>query len=305
MTIRLPVFLACLLPLALFAQAWPKALLWTVVPPAGRDTSYLFGTMHSTDDRAFGQLVPVQQVMTRCATVAGELDLQGQDNLALSLMGRLMLPADTELKDLYTRRQWKRLQPALNDRLGPLSVMMGRMKPFFILATLMDGDMASDRERMLDDALLEHGRELGKRVIGLESVLEQMNALDAIPLNEQAELLYAHLLEPSEGEDLSTMHQAYADQDLDRLWTLTNAASTGSLAFEKALITDRNRVMVQRMDSVITIDSTALFLIGAAHLPGPDGLIMGLRALGYDVEPAEVKMNVSPADRPKRGPHLE
>ncbi|MBK9515150.1 MAG: TraB/GumN family protein [Flavobacteriales bacterium] len=302
---RLPAFLAYFLPVILCAQSWPKALLWTVIPPTARDTSYLYGTIHSTDDRAFGLQGQVQQVMIQCATVAGELDLEGQGNVALTLMGRMMLPAGTDLQDLYTKREWKRLQPALTDKLGPLAVMMGRMKPFFILATLMDGDMASDRDRMLDDALMEHGRGSGKRVIGLETVAEQMNALDAIPLNEQAGSLYSHLLEPSEGEDMATLHDAYAEQDLERLWTLTNSASTGSFAFKKALLTDRNQVMVQRMDSVIMADTTALFLIGAAHLPGPDGLIMGLRALGYRVEPARIRERASPADGPRRAPHLE
>lgn len=302
----LPVLLA-LLAGSLCAQTLPSALLWRIVPAQAGDTSFLYGTMHSTDDRAFRHVEAVQQVLPRCATVAGELDLSGSGNVALGLMERLMLPVGSELKDLYSRKQWKRLEPALRSQLGPMMApMMGRMKPFFILATLSQGDMAADHARMLDDALMEDGRQLEKRVIGLESVEEQMAALDAIPLPEQAQLLYDHVVGDGGREDLDALHDAYAVQDLDRIWRLTNEATTASAAFEKALLTDRNRILVHRMDSVMGADGTALFLIGAAHLPGAEGLLEGLRRRGFAVFP--VLPNAAPTRAPnpaRRAPHLE
>jgi uncharacterized protein YbaP (TraB family) len=304
----------CLLPVALVlfagtlgAQTLPAALLWRIVPAQGGDTSFLYGTMHSTDDRAYTHVAMVQEVLPRCAIVAGELDLSGAGNVALGLMDRLMLPAGTELKSLYSRKQWKRLEPALRDRLGAMMApMMGRMKPFFILATLAQGDMAADHARMLDDALMEDGRKLNKRVIGLESVEEQMAALDAIPLDEQARLLYDHVLGDGSSDDLDALHDAYAMQDLDRIWRLTNEATTASAAFEKALLTDRNHLLVHRMDSVMAKDGSALFLIGAAHLPGPKGLLEGLRERGHTVVPVLPVSTTAPRPRStRRAPHLE
>lgn len=300
---------AFLLPAALAAQALPKALLWSVSHPDRPDTSFLYGTMHSTDDRAFRHQAAVQAVMPRCATVAGELDLSQSPTASLALMGRMMLPPGQDLESLYSKKEWKRLQPVLQERLGPMVAMVGRMKPFFILATLMEGDMATDHERMLDDALMEHARSLDLRVIGLETMAEQMNALDAIPLEEQADMLYDQLLAPKGSEDLDAMHDAYADQDLERLWAITSSSTGPTVVMEKVLLTDRNRVMVHRMDSVITADTTALFLLGAAHLPGPEGLLEGLRAKGYVVAPvaggAPVIPPQQPLDRPRKSPHQE
>jgi uncharacterized protein YbaP (TraB family) len=274
---------------ALCGQPMVNALLWRIVPSSQADTSYLYGTMHSTDDRAFRHVADAQAVLPRCATVAGELDLGGAGNVALSLMDRLMLPSGSSLGSLYTPRQWRRLEPVLRAELGPLMApMMQRMKPFFILATLSQGDMAADRPRMLDDALMQEGRGLGKRVVGLETVDEQMAALDAIPLDEQARLLYDHVMGDERGDDLDALHDAYAVKDLERIRRLTNEASTASAAFGKALITDRNRILVQRMDSVMRADGRALFLVGAAHLPGPEGLVNGLRALGHQVQPVDI-----------------
>ncbi|MEZ4755747.1 MAG: TraB/GumN family protein [Flavobacteriales bacterium] len=290
---------------ALCAQPLPNELLWYIVRPQDADTSYLYGTMHSTDERAFTHVTAVRQVMPHCATVAGELDISGAGNVALSFMDRLLLPTGSDLASLYTRRQWKRLEPALRQELGPLMApMMQRMKPFFILASLSQGDMAADRDRMLDDALMEEGRTLHKRVIGLETVAEQMAALDAIPLADQARMLYDHVLCKGGGEDLDALHDAYAAQDLERIGRITNEASSASAMFGKALITDRNRILVQRMDSVMMVDGSALFLIGAAHLPGPEGLVEGLRARGLVVRPVGPRPPSSVAPL-RRAPHLE
>ena len=288
---------------ALYGQPITNALLWRIVPVSHADTSYLYGTMHSTDERAFGHVADAQAVLSRCTTVAGELDLSGTGNMALALMDRLLLPEGSTLSTLYTPRQWKRLEPALRAELGPLMApMMQRMKPFFILATLSQGDMAADRPRMLDDALMQEGRALGKRVVGLETVDEQMAALDAIPLHEQARLLHDHVLGNKRGDDLDALHDAYAAKDLERICRLTNEASTVSAAFEKALITDRNRILVQRMDSVMGADGRVLFLIGAAHLPGPEGLIDGLRAMGHRVQPVGAQPGGVAEQAIKRGP---
>ncbi len=305
----LPALSALLLPAALAAQNLPKALLWSVVHPERPDTSFLYGTMHSTDERAFRFEARVQAVMPRCATVAGELDLSQSPNASLAVMGRLLLPAGQDLESLYSKKEWKRLEPVLKERLGPLVAMVSRMKPFFVMATLMEGDMASDRERMLDDALMEHARTIDRRVIGLETMDEQIAAIEAIPLAEQADMLYDHLVGKQGADDLDAMHDAYAEQELERLWTITSSSTGPTVVMEKVLLTDRNRVMVHRMDSVITADTTALFLLGAAHLPGPEGLLEGLRAKGYVVAPvagvAPVMPAQQPLDRPRKSPHQE
>ena len=307
---RVPTALyALLLPAALAAQSLPKALLWSVVHPDRPDTSFLYGTMHSTDDRAFRHQAAVQAVMPRCATVAGELDLSQSPNASLAVMGRLLLPAGQDLESLYSKKEWKRLEPVLKERLGPLVAMVSRMKPFFVMATLMEGDMVSDHERMLDDALMEHARALDLRVIGLETMDEQVAAIEAIPLAEQADMLYDHLVGKQGADDLDAMHDAYAEQDLERLWAITSSSTGPTVVMEKVLLTDRNRVMVHRMNSVIAADTTALFLLGAAHLPGPDGLLEGLRAKGYLVAPvpgvALVVPVEQPLDRPRKSPHQE
>jgi uncharacterized protein len=57
----------------------------------------------------------------------------------------------------------------------------------------------------------------------------------------------------------------------------------GTATFDRALIQDRNHVMAHRMDSLLT-QRRCFFAIGAAHLPGHEGVLALLRQLGYRVE---------------------
>ncbi len=82
---------------------------------------------------------------------------------------------------------------------------------------------------------------------------------------------------------LSQVDDAYRRGDLDALDSLTRLMSTNS-NHQKYLIDERNVIMAHTMDSVIK--KKPLFSgIGAAHLPGTNGVIELLRKLGYTVKP--------------------
>jgi hypothetical protein len=53
--------------------------------------------------------------------------------------------------------------------------------------------------------------------------------------------------------------------------------------FYKALVTDRNVKMADRIDAFIKKEPTFI-AVGALHLPGADGVVALLRKKGYTVE---------------------
>lgn len=79
------------------------------------------------------------------------------------------------------------------------------------------------------------------------------------------------------------LEPAYRRQDLDLIDSLNKL--TTSEAFDKYILVERNKVFVQRMDSVMKTGRTMFAGMGCAHLPGTSGVIEMLRNLGYEVEP--------------------
>jgi len=272
------------LPLVSHAQPPEPTLLWRVRSAPQAAPSYLYGTVHSKDDRAFQFGDSVLPALDRCAVVAGELDLDKSKQGGTLMFGAMRLPGDQRLQDLYKKKEWKRVHTVITDRMGFMAPMASKLKPFFVMMLLMENAVDGDRPQVLDEYLQQRGAQNGQRVIGIETMAEQLAALDAMSLKEQAAMLLDHVDHDGYKKETEAMLDIYARQDLHGLFEAANDAGGMPEAMEKALLTDRNTRMVHRMDSIMGTGETVFFLIGAAHLPKAEGLIQGLRNKGYSVE---------------------
>jgi uncharacterized protein YbaP (TraB family) len=244
----------------------------------------VFGTIHSRDERAFQFGDSLLPALYRCPVVAGELDPSQVAASSLALLSRMQLPDGGHLQDLYSKRDWRKVSALMEEKLGPMAAMMHRTKPLFILAMLTELEMSGTREQVLDDHLLSLAAGNGQRVSGLETVAEQVDALDALPLKRQAALLLQHARRPDAHlKDLEAMHEAYAAQDLPKLMELGRSPGALPEELESSLLDQRNARMVQRMDALLREGEACFFAVGAAHLPGTTGVLNGLRAAGWRV----------------------
>lgn len=281
-------------PLWSHAQQGTNALLWSVSGNGLPSSSYLYGTVHSRDERAFTYVDAVEEVMRTVNTVAGELDMDAARMNVTGLMGMMMMPGDRRLEDLYRKKDWAVVDAYLKAEMGVMAPMVQRMKPFFVIATLTGEAMGDARSRSLDDHLMSHAKANGHRTVGLESIAEQMNAMDALPLKEQAAMLLDHVERNGFREELDRLMDAYVDQDLEAIMAIMGTEGPMSKSMEKALLTDRNHVMAHRMDSVLRADGSALFLVGGGHLAGNTGVVQLLRGRGYTVEPVFLRARADP-----------
>jgi uncharacterized protein YbaP (TraB family) len=122
-----------------------------------------------------------------------------------------------------------------------------------------------------------------KTVKGLETIDFQVEILYDSPIEEQAE----DLLEmATQGEEARKMiidlTELYRKQDLAGLWELM-LKDTEPDEIE-TLIFGRNRNWVVQMKDLMPAAPT-MFVVGAGHLPGDQGLIRLLEAEGYKLEP--------------------
>lgn len=315
---RKSLFLLAAFPLGALGQEQPKSLLWRISGADGQERGHLYGTVHSMDERAYQLGDSVVPALGRATVAAGELDfgMQGQAELMKVMMTIARLPDGMELKDLYSRKDWKVVEPALQAQLGPMSALVQRLKPIFAASMLSGEASANDRAQMLDLYLLEGAAANGKTVIGLETAQEQLRAMDAMPLPEQAQLLLDAVKDPDLMErEMNDLLDAYAAQDLDKLMAVCGNADRYSAVFQTVFLDERNVRMVHRMDSLMRTGPTFFFAVGAAHLPGPAGTIEGLRAKGWTVQPVisahtrELPLSLGPevdeeSDAPVFPPHF-
>lgn len=126
----------------------------------------------------------------------------------------------------------------------------------------------------------------GKPVSGLETADSQFAIFDALPPRAQNVLLASIAKEATDARN--------DDADLLAKWLkgddagLAREATSDFLAdpvLHQALLTDRNRAWIGRIDTLLHSGAHPFIAVGAAHVSGPDGLVALVRARGWKIEP--------------------
>jgi len=199
-----------------------------------------------------------------------------------------MLMLNTSLSSLYTAEEYAKVKAYLEEKLGPMAAQLESFKPFWIMATVMqiDEGMTLDStavEQVVDARLQQSAKASGLKIQPLETIDEQMAAIDAIPLNEQAQMLLESI-DQDEDELMDKMKACYTKADLDCMESLYNDNRFTSSA-EGVLVVNRNKTMHERLLKLIESGESVFCAVGALHLAGEEGLIELLKESGYTVKP--------------------
>lgn len=257
-----------------------NAVLWKV-SNAGKSSSYIFGTIHVSDPRITNLPDPVKSALKNSDTFVMEALPTPEEALALSQM---MFYADgTTLKDYLDDELFQRIAKVLSIFQLPIEAA-AVLKPW---AAFLIMNYPADNMMPLDLKLLEIATRQGARTMGLETLSEQGAIFSEMTLNKQLRLLLDTVCNYDlVNQGIEEMKELYLKRDLNGL---LNASAQHPHADEpvykelnKKLLTDRNKMMIDRMQSVLQ-EGGAFIAIGALHLPGNDGVIAGLSQQGYTI----------------------
>ena len=192
----------------------------------------------------------------------------------------------------------KVLPKATLDKLGTLVSASGgsvqaleQSEPWAVSLGLVIGvsqAMGFKPDLGLDRHLMERAAKAGKPAGGLETVDDQMRAMDAVPYPEQAQGLEEFLADPKKAmQQLADMHDWWRAGDVERLDSEMRAEmATKTPQSYKLLDVDRNDTWMPQIEKRLTGSKSddTLVVVGTLHLLGSDGLVEKLRAKGYKVE---------------------
>jgi uncharacterized protein len=275
------------------------ALLWKI-ERVGRPTSYLFGTVHLTDERVTKLSPAVEQAIGQSKTIALEVsDISDKTTAAVIAQSAplVMFTDGRRLDGLLSGTEYDTVKKILS-RSGMPSDLAALFKPWIVtmILSVSDCERASVQQgaRVLDMKLAEVGKARGMQVVGLETIPEQLQALASVPEPQQLDMLRASLKFADRTNDLmETLVQLYLDRKISAAMpfqiALAKQVGIGDDAFagfQEKLLTDRNIKM--RTTAEPLLEQGSVFIaIGALHLPGRQGLVALLREAGYTVTPIE------------------
>ncbi|MDN2565698.1 TraB/GumN family protein [Aquibium sp. A9E412] len=281
------------------ADATPNGagLLWRVETD-GAAPSHLFGTMHVSDPRVTTLPAAAETTFAAAGTVV--IETTGLLDPAKAMAGLMARPEHTMLADGVTHADLLdgADAAALADALAAHGVppeSVARMKPWLLMGMLVKNGCEAARlaagEAVLDVALGRRAEAAGKRLVGLETVEEQVAALAGLPDTLMLESVVT-ALRLDVDDVFETMTRLYVAGDTGMFGPFmtmlappeADAAETqAALAlFDAAIIDGRNATMADRMAPLIDAGG-AFVAVGAMHLPGETGLVARLRQAGYNV----------------------
>ncbi|HJR72059.1 MAG TPA: TraB/GumN family protein [Luteimonas sp.] len=148
--------------------------------------------------------------------------------------------------------------------------------------------MGFRQEQGLDANLMQRAAAAQKAVAGLETVDDQIQALDSMPMNEQVSSLDELLQDPQEAlGDLLEMHDWWKRGDLKNLdEKLRVDMQRKTPVTYRTINVERNDRWVPQIEQRLAEPGTdnTLVVVGAMHLLGKDGVVDKLRGKGYTIE---------------------
>ncbi len=272
--------------------------LWKV-EKAGLEPSFLFGTMHMTDPRVIDLTPEARAAFETADTVIIEsTEILDPALAAKALLSRPDLTMFTDSKTLTSflnEAEKKTLESGLKSRGIPL-VTVNKMKPWMIAGLVALPACELNRKQggapFLDIKLAQDAKAAGKSVEGLETIVEQLDAIASLPMEFHVKGLAEMLALGDKMDDvMETMIALYVEGRTSMIMPFLKSMSPPNASdaanygeFEERMINARNLIMAERGEAFLA-KGNAFIAVGALHLPGEKGLVELLKAGGYTLTP--------------------
>ncbi len=273
------------------------ALLWKV---EGKDApaSYLFGTVHLTDERVTKLSPAVERALDDSKMIALEAsDLNERASVLAQSAPLVMFTDGQRLDAMLSEPEYEAVKTVIT-RSGMPADLAALFKPWIVTMIMSVSDCERTKMqqgvRVLDMKIAEAATARGLPVVGLETIPEQLEALAAVPEDQQVKMLRASLKFADRTNDITeTLVQLYLSRKISAAMpfqiALARRVGIGDEAFagyQQKLLVERNAKM--RATAEPLLEKGGLFIaIGALHLSGPEGMVAQLRQAGYTVSPIE------------------
>ena len=289
---KLGLVLALLLLTVAPAAAEPllhgQGIFWRI-EGKGAKPSHILGTFHTADQRVLDLTAEIGEALKAASSVTLERVMTYEDGLkvqeAMALSGR------HDLQEILGQRLFEKVAVAARAyRLRPADLR--GLKPWAVYFLLGSPPGEAIRQGMgtpfLDYMLQQAAERMGKPVYGLERVEEVFGFFDELSREQEIALVEAALRFNYYVDNhfyKALRYYLRADMDglmayFDREYRLEDPALAA--LFQARFIDERNAVMVRNMQTQLK-RGRAFVAVGAAHLPGEQGVLHLLERRGYRV----------------------
>lgn len=276
---QLTTILFVLSTLSLQAQ-----LLYKVEGKNLKEPSYVFGTIHIMPKKDFAISEAIKTAFKSCDKLVMEIDLNMDLKTQIEIAQSSMLPEGKTIADITTKENSELIRKFCIDSLKwkeSKYTKMSRFRPFFLASLITQELIGKSKSYEMEFKKLAKKNKMS--ITGLETIQFQMKLMNEVSNEEHIRMLLPALT--TDNSEFNKLLSAYLKKDLVLLGALMNNAEL-SPEFYSNLIVKRNQTWIPII-SELTHKESAFIAVGAAHLPGEEGVLNLLREAGYTVTPVD------------------
>lgn len=242
--------------------------------------SYIYGTIHIMPKKDFVISDSIKSAFKSCMELAMEVDLNMNLKTQLEIVKLIMLPEGKTIADITSKENSERIRNFCLDSLNWKESKYNktsRFQPFFLSSLITQELIGKSKSYEIEFKKLAKKNKMS--MSGLETIQFQMNLLSEVSNEEQIKMLLLGLTK--DNSEFNKLLDTYLKKDLNQLGTLMNNAELSSESYSN-LIVKRNQKWIPIISELIQTNPTFI-AVGAAHLPGKEGVLNLLKEAGYTI----------------------
>jgi uncharacterized protein len=243
--------------------------------------SYLFGTIHIICEEDFEIGENLIQKLEKSQSLVLEIDLD-DPKLMQVVFANMNNPEGEVITDYLDEGQFEATREFLLENAAVDIGMMKSMRPFMLLSMLYP-KMLECETKAFEIELMKIAKENELRVHGLETIEDQLEVFENIPLEDQYKNLYDYISDFEKGrQEFRKLINTYKSKDIEQMVDII-ADIPEYKNYQDLMLNNRNLNWISPMKQYMQ-DGTMFFAVGAGHLGGEKGLVKLLEKEGYLVK---------------------
>ncbi len=257
-----------------------NSLIWKINHKENNHESFLLGTMHVKDARAFTRWDDMLHCIDNTQIFATEFNLEEAELQAG--VNSMDLPPNLTLSKLLGEKKYKKIKKIIYKSFQIDISFFNNSLPILVQNILTEKVLFEDQQQALDHALSAYAKQNNKVMLGVETFQDQLDILSKIPINYQLKQLKDTVKNISNFRaEIKYLADLYQEENIRKLYKSTKK-SAGKL--RNLMLYDRNFKMADKMGDLM-LENSCTFAVGAAHLWGEKGIIKLIKDKGFRIKP--------------------